>query len=69
MYFYETINGIYKHIYLQLLLAEYIDSTFEGLIDPPSISISIRYFLCLLDKFAKDYNIEPEVLESWKNEW
>ncbi|XP_052081072.1 plexin-A1-like [Mytilus californianus] len=52
----------------KLLLTDYIDSTFEGLIDPQSLPISIRYFLCMLDKFGNDYKIEPDVLQAWKNE-
>lgn len=56
-------------IYLQLLVADYIDSAFEGLVDQQSLSISIRYFLCMLDRLGKEYNIESEVLQSWKQEW
>ncbi|XP_052080668.1 plexin-B1-like isoform X9 [Mytilus californianus] len=52
----------------KLLLSDYIDSTFEGLIDSQSLSISIRYFLCMLDKFGNDYKIESAVLQAWKNE-
>ncbi|CAG2203344.1 PLXNB [Mytilus edulis] len=52
----------------KLLLADYIDSAFEGLVDQQSLSISIRYFLCMLDRLGKDYNIESEVLQSWKQE-
>ncbi|CAC5383458.1 unnamed protein product [Mytilus coruscus] len=52
----------------KLLLTDYIDSTFEGLIDSQSLSISIRYFLCMLDKFGNDYKIESDVLQAWKNE-
>ncbi|CAC5384282.1 PLXNB [Mytilus coruscus] len=42
----------------KLLLTDYIDSTFEGLIDSQSLSIPIRYFLCMLDKFGNDYKID-----------
>ncbi|CAG2229170.1 PLXNA [Mytilus edulis] len=52
----------------KLLLSDYIDSTFEGLIDSQSLSIPIRYFLCMLDKFGNDYKIESDVLQAWKNE-
>ncbi|XP_063418268.1 plexin-A1-like [Mytilus trossulus] len=52
----------------KLLLADYIDSAFEGLVDQQSLSISIRYFFCMLDRLGKDYNIESEVLQSWKQE-
>ncbi|XP_063443277.1 plexin-A1-like [Mytilus trossulus] len=52
----------------KLLLTDYIDSTFEGLIDPQSLSISIRYFLGMLDKIGNDFKIETEVLQAWKNE-
>ncbi|VDI09897.1 plexin A [Mytilus galloprovincialis] len=52
----------------KLLLTDYIDSTFEGLIDPQSLSISIRYFLGMLNKIGNDFKIETEVLQSWKNE-
>ncbi|CAC5373741.1 PLXNA [Mytilus coruscus] len=52
----------------KLLLADYIDSTFEGLVDQQSLSISIRYFFCMLDRFGKDYKIDSEVLQSWKIE-
>ncbi|XP_071160144.1 plexin-A1-like [Mytilus edulis] len=52
----------------KLLLTDYIDSTFEGLIDPQSLSISIRYFLHMLDKLGNDFKIETEVLQAWKNE-
>lgn len=55
--------------HFQLLLSDYIDSTFEGLIDSQSLSIPIRYFLCMLDKFGNDYKIESDVLQAWKNEW
>lgn len=56
------------HIYIQLLLSDYIDSTFEELVDPQTLSNSIRYFLCMLDKIGDDFNIDSEVLQSWKNE-
>ncbi|XP_063446890.1 plexin-A2-like [Mytilus trossulus] len=52
----------------KLLLSDYIDSTFEGLIDSQSLSIPIRYFLCMLDTFGNDYKIESDVLQAWKNE-
>lgn len=56
------------HIYIQLLLTDYIDSTFEELVDPQTLSNSIRYFLCMLDKIGDDFNIDSDVLQSWKNE-
>ncbi|VDI05387.1 Hypothetical predicted protein [Mytilus galloprovincialis] len=52
----------------KLLLVDYIDSALEGLVDQQSLSISSRYFLCMLDRLGKDYNIESEVLQSWKQE-
>lgn len=56
------------HIYIQLLLTDYIDSTFEELVDPQTLSNSIRYFLCMLDEIGDDFNIDSDVLQSWKNE-
>ncbi|XP_052080598.1 plexin-B1-like [Mytilus californianus] len=70
----STQEVVYGDIFLnrlfqtKLLLADYIDSTFEGLEDQQSLSISIRYFFCMLDRFGKDYKIDSEVLQSWKNE-
>ncbi|CAG2203352.1 unnamed protein product [Mytilus edulis] len=52
----------------KLLLTDYIDSTFEELVDPQTLSNSIRYFLCMLDKIGDDFNIDSDVLQSWKNE-
>ncbi|CAC5392625.1 unnamed protein product [Mytilus coruscus] len=52
----------------KLLLSECIDTTFESLIDPQSLSIPIRYFIGMLDKLGKTYRVEPDVLQSWKNE-
>ncbi|CAG2203337.1 PLXNA [Mytilus edulis] len=52
----------------KLLLSDYIDTTFESLIDPQSLSIPIRYFIGVLDKLGKTYGVEQDVLQSWKNE-
>ncbi|CAC5414003.1 PLXNB [Mytilus coruscus] len=52
----------------KLLLSECIDTTFESLIDPQSLSIPIRYFIGMLDKLGKTYGVEKDVLQSWKNE-
>ncbi|VDI79553.1 Hypothetical predicted protein [Mytilus galloprovincialis] len=52
----------------KLLLSECIDTTFESLIDPQSLSIPIRYFIGMLDKLGKTYGVEQDVLQSWKNE-
>ncbi|XP_076089876.1 plexin-A1-like [Mytilus galloprovincialis] len=51
-----------------LLLSDYVDSTFEGLLDPQTASVSIRYFLWMLDKLGQDAGVEEDVLQSWKNE-
>ncbi|XP_063418244.1 plexin-A2-like [Mytilus trossulus] len=52
----------------KLLLSECIDTTFENLIDPQSSSIPIRYFIGMLDKLGKQFGVEQDVLQSWKNE-
>ncbi|XP_076089353.1 plexin-B1-like [Mytilus galloprovincialis] len=53
----------------KLLLLDCIDTTFESLIDPQSLSIPIRYFISMLDRLGKTYGVEQDVLQSWKNEW
>ncbi|XP_076112674.1 plexin-A2-like isoform X1 [Mytilus galloprovincialis] len=52
----------------KLLLSECIDTTFENLIDPQSSSIPIRYFIGMLDKLGKNFGVDQDVLQSWKNE-
>jgi len=55
--------------YLQLILRDYIDAAFEGMMDALSLPVPVRYFLCMLDKQGKDIGVDNDVLQTWKSEW
>jgi len=53
----------------QLILRDYIDAAFEGMMDASSLAVPVRYFLCMLDKLGKDIGVDNDVLQAWKSEW
>jgi hypothetical protein len=50
-------------------LRDYIDAAFEGMMDAVSLSVPVRYFLCMLDKQGRDIGVDNDVLQTWKSEW
>jgi hypothetical protein len=57
------------YIQLKLILRDYIDAAFEGMMDAVSLSVPVRYFLCMLDKQGRDIGVDNDVLQAWKSEW
>ena len=66
----QDIGDIFLNrlFHTKLLLTDYIDTAFEDLIDHKSLSVPMRYFLCMLDKLGKDFDVESDVLQIWKSE-
>ena len=56
-------------IFLQLILRDYIDTAFEGMMDASSLPVVVRYFLHMLDTQGKDIGVDNGVLQAWKSEW
>ena len=56
-------------IFLQLILRDYIDTAFEGMMNASSLPVPVRYFMCMLDKQGKDIGIDTDLLQAWKSEW
>jgi hypothetical protein len=56
-------------IFLQLILRDYIDTAFEGMMDASSLPVAVRYFLHMLDTQGKDIGVDNGVLQAWKSEW
>jgi len=50
-------------------LRDYIDASFEGMMDALNLPVPVRYFLCMLDKQGKDMGVDNDVLQAWKSEW
>ncbi|XP_071159982.1 plexin-A4-like [Mytilus edulis] len=52
----------------KLILRDYIEACFEGITDSQSLSIPVRYFLCMIDKQGKEVGVDGDILQSWKSE-
>ena len=65
----NLINTVLSIIFQQLILRDYIDVAFEGVMDAVNLPIPVRYFLCMLDKQGKDMGVDNDVLQAWKSEW
>ena len=65
----NKLNTVYRLFFLQLILRDYIDAAFEGMMDALALPVPVRYFLCMLDKQGKDMGADNDVLQAWKSEW
>lgn len=65
----KKINTMLWLYFPQLILRDYIDAAFEGMMDALSLPVPVRYFLCMLDKQGKDIGVDNDVLQAWKSEW
>jgi hypothetical protein len=48
-------------------LRDYIDAAFEGMMDAVSLSVPVRYFLCMLDKQETKQNKQTDKTKQHTN--
>jgi hypothetical protein len=69
LFYPNKINTTFFFYCVQLILRDYIDAAFEGMMDALSLPVHVRYFLCMLDKQGRDIGVDNDVLQAWKSEW